>query len=120
MSFPHVISGNPECMYGQKTYYAYIVASKRNGTLYVGVTNDLSRRIYEHREKVVPGFTRRYKVSILVYYEVLEDVNAAIRREKQMKKWNRTWKLRLIEKYNPVWKDLYNDGEILTLPTEGT
>jgi putative endonuclease len=105
-------------MFEQKTYYVYIVASKRNGTLYIGVTSDLTRRIYEHKEKVVPGFTKRYKVLMLVYYEMHEDVNVVIQREKQLKKWNRTWKLKLIEKFNPKWIDLYDGGEILTLPTE--
>ena len=88
------------------SYFVYMLASKRNGTLYVGVTNDLGRRVGEHREKVVPGFTRRYGVSILVWYEIYEDINAAIVREKQIKGWNRAWKLRLIEKDNSGWNDL--------------
>ncbi len=89
-----------------KDYFVYILASGRNGTLYVGVTNDLGRRVGEHKEKCVPGFTRRYGVGILVWYEVHSDINAAIEREKQIKGWNRAWKVRLIEKTNPVWNDL--------------
>ncbi len=89
-----------------KDYYVYILASGRNGTLYVGVTNDLGRRLGEHKDKVVPGFTRRYDVDILVWYEIHDDIDIAIAREKQIKGWNRTWKIRLIEKTNPVWNDL--------------
>lgn len=102
----------------RKTYTVYILASKRNGTLYIGVTNDLNRRVYEHKEKLVKGFTSKYDVSMLVYYEVHEDTRAAIQREKQLKKWNRKWKLRLIELHNPHWLDLYQDGDILSLPIE--
>jgi putative endonuclease len=83
-----------------------MLASKRNGTLYVGVTNDLVRRTGEHRDKVVPGFTKRHGVDILVWYESHDDINAAIAREKQIKGWNRAWKLRLIEKQNSGWNDL--------------
>lgn len=89
-----------------KDYFVYILASGRNGTLYVGVTNDLGRRLGEHKEKLVAGFTRRYSVDILVWYEIHNDINAAIEREKQIKGWNRDWKVRLIEKTNPVWNDL--------------
>ena len=88
------------------SYFVYMLASKRNGTLYVGVTNDLARRIAEHKDKVVPGFTRRHRVNILVWYEVHVDINDAIAREKQIKGWNRAWKLRLIEKDNSGWNDL--------------
>ena len=88
-------------------YYVYILASQRNGTLYIGVTNDLVKRVYEHTEKLVDGFTKRYDVGILVYYEATGDIMGAIQREKQIKKWNRAWKIRLIEKNNPDWKDLY-------------
>lgn len=87
-------------------YFVYMIASKRNGTLYVGVTNNLARRVGEHREKQVPGFTKRYGVDILVWYEDFNDVNDAITREKQIKGWNRAWKLRLIEKNNSGWNDL--------------
>src|SRR5207253_7685971 len=75
-----------------KDYFVYILASGRNGTLYVGVTNDLGRRLAEHKDKVIPGFTRRYDVDILVWYEVYNDIDAAIAREKQIKGWNRAWK----------------------------
>ena len=88
-------------------YYVYILASKIGGTLYIGVTNDLVRRVFEHCEKVVKGFTAKYDVARLDYYEVHSEVEAAITREKQMKKWNRAWKVRLIEESNPNWDDLY-------------
>ena len=88
------------------TYYVYILASRRNGTLYTGVTNDLLRRAAEHKSKQVPGFARRYGVDILVLYETHGDINAAIEREKQIKGWNRAWKIRLIEKTNSGWNDL--------------
>jgi putative endonuclease len=85
----------------------YIMASQRNGTLYVGVTSDLVKRVWEHRNNAVAGFTERYTVHLLVYYELHQDMVAAITREKQIKKWNRQWKLRLIEEMNPDWNDLY-------------
>lgn len=88
-------------------YYVYILASKRNGTLYIGVTDDLIRRIYEHRNDLVAGFTKKYGVHYLVYFESCQDVIEAIIREKRMKKWKRQWKIKLIEKQNPTWKDLY-------------
>ena len=88
-------------------YYIYILASKRNGTLYIGVTNDLIKRVYEHRNGIIEGFTKKYRVHNLVYYEETRDINSAITREKQMKKWKRRWKIELIEKINPDWKDLY-------------
>ncbi len=84
----------------------YILASKRNGTLYIGVTSDLPKRAWEHKNDVVEGFTKRYSVHRLVYYELHEDMESAIRREKHMKKWKRAWKLELIEKQNPDWRDL--------------
>jgi len=90
-----------------KTYYVYILASKPNGTLYIGVTNDLLKRIYEHKENLAPGFTQKYQVHLLVYFESFTDPGSAIAREKQLKKWNRAWKIRLIEQINPEWKDLY-------------
>jgi len=89
-------------------YYVYIMASKRNGTLYIGVTNDLIKRIYEHKNNLVDGFTKKYRIHNLVYYEQTEDVKSALQREKQLKKWNRKWKIRLIEEMNPEWKDLYD------------
>ena len=88
------------------TYYVYILASKRNGTLYIGVTNDLSRRLGEHRDGLVPGFTKRYGVTRLVYHEIFDDIHVAIHRETQMKKYKREWKLNLIQKNNEEWKDL--------------
>ncbi len=91
------------------TYYVYILASRRNGTLYIGVTNDLVRRVYEHKEDLVPGFTSKYGVHQLVYYETFDNVQEAIEREKRLKKWKRQWKLALIEEANPLWKDLYGE-----------
>lgn len=90
-------------------YYIYILASKKNGTLYIGVTSDLVRRIYEHKNDLVEGFTRKYGIHNLVYFEATESIESAIMREKQLKKWNRAWKINLIEKSNPAWKDLYPD-----------
>jgi len=92
-----------------KTYYVYIMASKRNGTLYIGVTNDLIRRVYEHRNDLVESFTKRYRVHFLVYYEQTGDVDAALNREKRLKDWHRKWKLELIESMNPGWKDLWEE-----------
>lgn len=89
-------------------YCVYILASKKNGTLYVGVTNNLIKRVFEHKNDMVQGFTEKYKVHRLVYYEQTDDVNSAIAREKSLKKWNREWKIKLIEKINPEWEDLYN------------
>jgi putative endonuclease len=88
-------------------YWVYILASGRNGTLYVGVTNDLARRVQEHREGLVPGFTKRHGITILVYAELHHDINSAILREKRIKRWHRRWKLELIEKHNPQWRDLW-------------
>ncbi len=85
----------------------YILASKRNGTLYIGVTSDLRKRVWEHRNDLVDGFTKRYAIHLLVYYELHENMASAIEREKRMKKWNRAWKLELIEKHNPEWRDLW-------------
>ncbi|WP_022930759.1 GIY-YIG nuclease family protein [Treponema bryantii] len=87
-------------------YFVYILANNSHSTLYVGMTNDLKRRLYEHQNKLVPGFTEKYNVNKLVYYEKTTDVKAAIQREKNLKKWNRAWKLELIEKNNPTFKDL--------------
>jgi putative endonuclease len=86
-----------------------MVASRRNGTLYIGVTNDLSRRAFEHRTGAGSQFTRRYGASMLVWYERYDDVAEAIAREKQLKKWERRWKIKLIEDFNPAWRDLYLD-----------
>jgi len=92
-----------------KSYYVYILASKRNGTLYIGVTDNLIRRVHEHKNGFVEGFTKKYKIDNLVYFDQTSDIQSAIQREKQLKKWGRKWKLALIEKTNPSWKDLYND-----------
>jgi putative endonuclease len=91
----------------ERVYYVYILASRIGGTLYIGVTSDLVRRVYQHREKFVKGFTERYTVARLVYFEQFCEVGAAIHREKQLKRWNRAWKVRLIEEKNPNWSDLY-------------
>jgi putative endonuclease len=91
----------------ERCYYVYILASKIGGTLYIGVTNDLVRRVYEHREELASGFTKKYEVHRLVYFEQHSDIEAAIRREKRLKKWNRRWKIQLIEEANPNWIDLY-------------
>ena len=91
-----------------KYYYVYILASKRKGTLYIGVTSDLIKRVYQHKNKLTNGFTKKYNVNKLVYYETTYDITSAIAREKQIKKWKRAWKIHLIEKHNPHWDDLYN------------
>jgi len=88
-------------------YYAYIMASRPNGTLYIGMTNDLVRRVYEHKEGLADGFSKRYGVKTLVYYEIHETAEQAIRREKTLKRWLRDWKIALIENDNPYWDDLY-------------
>jgi len=89
------------------SYYVYILASKRNGTLYVGVTSNLAQRVYAHKNDFVEGFTKKYGVHTLVYFEECAEREGAIRREKQIKEWKRRWKLELIEKVNPEWQDLY-------------
>jgi putative endonuclease len=89
------------------TYYVYILASRRDGAIYVGVTNDLVRRVYEHRTKAVPGFTSKYDITRLVWFEIYDDPISAISREKELKKWKRAWKIQLIEVQNPGWEDLY-------------
>jgi putative endonuclease len=89
-------------------YYVYLLASKKHGTLYLGVTNDIVRRVYEHKTKAAPGFTTRYEVDKLVWFEIYDDVITAIEREKELKKWRRDWKIRLIEEQNPGWVDLYH------------
>lgn len=89
-------------------YYVYILASKKYGTLYIGVTSDLVRRVHEHKTKVVPGFTKRYGVDKLVLFEIFDDPTSAIAREKELKKWRRDWKTRLIDEQNPNWDDLYS------------
>ena len=93
----------------QKQPAVYILASKQNGTLYIGVTSDLAARVWTHKNEVIEGFTKKYRVHRLVYYEMHSDMNSAIAREKQLKKWNRAWKLELIEAKNPEWNDLWNE-----------
>ena len=90
-------------------FYVYILASERNGTLYIGSTDSLVRRVSEHREELTPGFTSRYGVKRLVWYEAFDTRDEAFRRERQMKVWRRAWKIELIEKTNPGWRDLYPD-----------
>ena len=89
-----------------KTYYVYIMTNERNGTLYIGVTNNLLRRVWEHKTGQADSFTREYQTKMLVFFEETTDIYSAIQREKQLKKWNRLWKLRIIEEFNPDWKDL--------------
>ncbi len=91
----------------ERSFHVYILASQRNGTLYVGVTGDLARRVYEHREGLIKGFTSRYGVTMLVWYEDFPTADEAISAEKRIKRWRRAWKLQLIEKMNPQWLDLY-------------
>ena len=93
----------------EKAFYVYLLASQRNGTLYTGVTSDLVKRVWEHREGVVEGFTSKYGVKHLVWFEVHDNAISAITREKQLKKWNREWKINLIQQENPTWRDLYAD-----------
>ena len=93
-----------------KQFYIYILTNKNNNVLYIGVTNGLSRRIFEHKNKLVDGFTKKYNVSKLVFYEIAHDARSAIKREKQLKNWHREWKINLITKYNPEWKDLSEVG----------
>jgi len=88
-------------------YFVYIMASQRHGTLYVGVTNNLIRRVYEHREKITPGFTSKYNVNRLVWFDQTDSIEAAIQHEKRLKHWQRAWKIEMIEKANPQWEDLY-------------
>jgi putative endonuclease len=98
----------------------YILASRRNGTLYIGVTSDLPNRVSLHRQDLIEGFTKKYGVHLLVYYEMHPTMEAAIRREKQLKEWRRLWKIRLIESMNPEWMDLFDEetGEILDGPAD--
>ena len=90
-------------------HYVYILASRKNGTLYIGVTTDLKKRIWQHKNKEIEGFTKKYGVDALMYFEFYDDYWAAANRERQMKKWKRQWKINLIEKENKAWRDLYDD-----------
>jgi putative endonuclease len=101
-------SGDPK-LQSDKQPAIYILASQRNGTLYIGVTSNLRQRVWQHRNDLVPGFTRQYGVHQLVFFEVHSTMESAIAREKQLKKWNRVWKLRLIEGANPQWRDLWTE-----------
>jgi len=96
-------------MKNKKFYYVYILASEPNGTLYIGMTDDLIRRVMEHKQGLLPEFSKTYSVKMLVYFEQTELVLSAITREKQLKKWKRAWKIRLIRSVNPEWKDLYEE-----------
>ena len=93
----------------EKAGYVYIMANRKNGTIYTGVTSDLAKRVYEHREGLVPGFTKRYGCKRLVWFELHADFPSAIHRETQLKRWNRAWKVELIEQINPDWRDLWED-----------
>ena len=93
----------------EKAFYVYILASDRNGTLYIGVTSDLVKRVWQHREESTEGFTKKYGVRLLVWFEIHADAASAITREKQLKKWNRDWKINLIQRENPTWRDLYTN-----------
>jgi putative endonuclease len=90
-------------------FYVYMLANKRNGTIYVGLSDDLVKRVWQHRTGLMPGFTQRYGVKSLVWYEQHESRESAFRQERRMKKWNRAWKIELIEKMNPVWRDLWDE-----------
>lgn len=92
-----------------KQYYVYILAKERNSTFYVGITSNLAKRIYEHKNDLTDGFTKKYGIHKLVYFEIFDDPENAIKREKRLKKWNRPWKMRLIEEMNPDWNDLYDE-----------
>jgi putative endonuclease len=98
----------------RRQYYVYILASKPNGTLYTGVTDNIARRVWEHKQGLVEGFTKKYSVHSLVYCESFAQPQEAIQREKRLKKWNRAWKIRLIESTNPEWKDLYET--VMSMP----
>lgn len=93
-------------------YYIYIITNRKDGVLYIGVSNDLERRMFEHKNKLIKGFSSRYNLDKLIYFEVYQYINDAIKREKNMKKWKRAWKVKLIEESNPSWKDLSKDWEL--------
>jgi putative endonuclease len=91
------------------SFYVYLLGNRRNGTLYIGMTDDIAKRVWMHRIGALPGFTKQYGIKILVWYEQHESRESAFERERQIKKWNRAWKLRLVEEMNPAWRDLYSD-----------
>jgi putative endonuclease len=93
----------------KEQFYVYIVSNHKNGTLYIGITSNLPARVFQHKSELIGGFTKKYHLHNLVYYEVHEDIRSAITREKQLKKWKRDWKIKLIEKVNPQWRNLYPD-----------
>ncbi len=93
----------------EKQSYVYILADGRYGTLYIGVTSNLLQRVWQHREKLVEGFTKQHNIHQLVWFETHSDILAAITREKQLKKWNRSWKVKFVSEHNPTWRDLYHD-----------
>ena len=108
LSFPRKRESSGDTM-NERQPTVYILASKRNGTLYTGVTTNLAKRVWEHKKDIIEGFTKKYGVHLLVYYEFHDDIMSAITREKQIKKWNRAWKLELIERKNPDWRDLWQE-----------
>jgi putative endonuclease len=93
------------------SFFVYILASRRNGTLYVGMTDNLGQRVWQHKTRAIPGFTRKYRINLLVWFETHESRESAFLRERQIKKWNRAWKLALIERTNPQWRDLTDELE---------
>jgi putative endonuclease len=103
------VQGPPQGEKSGVAFFVYMLASRRNGTLYTGMTDDLVGRVWQHRNDILPGFTKRYGVKTLVWYELHESRESAFVRERQIKKWNRAWKLRLIEEANPAWRDLWPD-----------
>ncbi|MFK7750514.1 MAG: GIY-YIG nuclease family protein [Kordia sp.] len=93
-------------------YYVYILSNKKNGTLYIGVSNNLERRMFEHKNKLIDGFSKKYNLTKLMYFEIFQHIDEAIKREKRLKKWKRQWKINLIEENNPNWNDLASDWSI--------
>jgi len=106
MSFRTCFRANDKLMREDKQYYVYILTNKSNKVLYIGVTNNLVRRMFEHKNKLVEGFAKKYNLTKLVYYDLTNDVESAINREKQLKNWHRDWKINLITQVNPKWRDL--------------
>jgi putative endonuclease len=109
MEYDTAMSNTGRRRKGAQQYFVYILASRKNGTLYVGVTSDLVRRVHEHKHDLIGGFTKAHQIHRLVYYETTDDVAIAIKREKQLKRWRRDWKLELVARVNPEWKDIYPD-----------
>ena len=109
LSFPRRRESRENKTSVNKQFYVYILANKRNGTLYTGITSNLTQRVWQHKNNIIEGFTQKYNVKTLVFYEVHDNVESAIAREKRIKKWRRAWKLQLIEKMNPQWNDLFEE-----------